>query len=222
MWGTNTTLEDKKLLESVAKVYRRVKKRIETELKRINPSITIHFERNIPYSYIKDANKCVNKNVDYIGTLTDSGKEKKSSADGGVITIKLLENFRLPLLWVEGKTSYSCTKGKGTRGQATGLITEQAERCRTWVSVSNHKFKPLLAFMQGTDFNSQNGIYNIDRIRGDLHTIGNVNPYDEGTDGVSWLYFQEKFSQSDLENIIEFALLTNVEEMKKVLETLVF
>lgn len=34
-----------------------------------------------------------------------------------------------------------------TRGQATGLITEQAERCRTWVSVSNHKFKPLLAFM---------------------------------------------------------------------------
>lgn len=222
MWGTNTTIEDKKLHDSVAKVYRRVKKPIENELKQINSNISIHFERNVPYSYIKDANKYVGKNIDYIGTLTDSGKEKKSSADGGVITIKFSENFRLPLLWVEGKSSYSCTKGKGTRGQATGLITEQAERCRTWVSVSNHKIKPLLAFMQGTDFNSKNGTYNIDRIRGDLHTIGNVNPYDEGTDGVSWLYFQEKFSSYELEEIIESVLLKNVEEMKIALKTFVF
>lgn len=124
----------------------------------------------------------------------------------------------LPLAWFEVKTSYSCTTGKGTRGQATGLISEQESRCRAWASSVNYKIKPLVAFMQGTDFNESLGKYNIDRIRMDLYTKGNKNPYEEGGDGSAWLFFQERFSETELENLIRDAINTNIEKMKIILK----
>ena len=131
-------------------------------------------------------------------------------------------NVKLPLIWVETKSSNSCTTNNGQRGQATGLITESAERCREWTSPIDNIIKPLVAIMTGTDFNKDRGIYNIDRITTDLHTSGNLNPYQEEQDikktkGVAWLYYKENFDESELESIMLNIIKTNIEKMKTIL-----
>lgn len=218
MWGTNTKLTDKILYAAVSNVYRRNKGEWLNSLNAVNKDVSIHISRDIPYSFIKDAMEHCGKYAGYIGTTTDNGGAKKNSTDGGVIYVKV-GSINLPISWFEVKTSYSCTTGKGTRGQATGLISEQESRCRAWASSVNCKIKPLVAFMQGTDFNEELGAYNIDRIRMDLHTKGNENPYIEGTDeGVAWLFYQEKFTETELENIILNTVNTNIEKMKDILQ----
>lgn len=217
MWGTNTKLTDEILYGAVSNVYRKNKGDWQKQISSVNESATIHISRDIPYSFIKDAMEHCGKYAGYIGTKTDGGSSKKNSTDGGVIYVKV-GSVNLPISWFEVKTSYSCTTGKGTRGQATGLIGEQESRCRAWASSVDLKIKPLVAFMQGTDFNEELGIYNIDRIRMDLHTMGNENPYDEGNDeGVAWLFYQERFTEPELESIILDVISTNIEKMKDIL-----
>ena len=217
MWGTNTKLSDEILYSAVSNVYRKNKGDWQKKLRSVNKNASIHISRDIPYSFIKDAMEHCGKCADYVGTTTDGGGVKKNSTDGGVIYVKI-GDINLPINWFEVKTSYSCTTGKGTRGQATGLISEQESRCRAWASSVNYRVKPLVAVMQGTDFNEELGTYNIDRIRMDLHTKGNENPYKEGNDdGVAWLFFQERFTETELENLILNAINTNVEKMKEIL-----
>ena len=178
--------------------------------------VSIHYINTIPYSYIKDARKYFGLPYDYIGTVTDKGKVKKSDPDGGAICVKVNcddKDIYIPICWYEVKTSYSCTTGTGARGQATGLIAEQESRCRAWAQCINYKVKPLIAIMQGTDFDENRGIYNIDRIKMDLHTRGNVDPYVEGNDGVAWLYYNEKLTDEELENIVYNTMNTKVETM---------
>lgn len=221
MWGTNTKLTDEILYKTVSNVYRKNKGDWQNKLSSINKNVSIHISRDIPYSFIKDAMEYYGKYANYIGTTTDNGGVKKNSTDGGVIYVQI-ENIKLPINWFEVKTSYSCTTGKGTRGQATGLISEQESRCRAWASSVNYKVKPLVAFMQGTDFNEKFGKYNIDRIRMDLHTRGNENPYVEGNDdGVAWLFYQEKFTQIELENLIFEAINTNINKIIEIISTFV-
>lgn len=217
MWGTNTKFTDQILYNSVSNVFLKNKGEWEKQLRSVNKDASIHILRNIPYSYIKDSMEYCGKYTEYIETKTDNGGVKKNSSDGGVIFVRL-GGKNLPLAWFEVKTSYSCTTGKGTRGQATGLISEQESRCRAWASSVNYKIKPLVAFMQGTDFNESLGKYNIDRIRMDLYTKGNKNPYEEGGDGSAWLFFQERFSETELENLIRDAINTNIEKMKIILK----
>lgn len=217
MWGTNTKLTDKILYSSVSNVYLKNKGDWQKQLRSVNKDASIHISRDIPYSYIKDTMEYFGKYADYVETKTDNGSVKKSSSDGGVIFVRI-DGINLPLNWFEVKTSYSCTTGKGTRGQATGLISEQESRCRAWASSVNYKIKPLVAVMQGTDFNENRGKYNIDRIRMDLHTKGNKNPYEEGDDGSAWLFYQERFSETELENLIFEAINTNIEKMKIILK----
>lgn len=220
MWGDSSKTDDIILFDRVSTSFRRYKKVWENKLKKVRNDVTIHLVREIPYTIIKDAMGYKGINSDHIATLTDGGSDKTNKTDGGVIYAKLNNiDVCLPIAWFETKSSNSCTKGKGTRGQATGLIAEQAARCTSWAKVVDKKIKPLIAFMKGSDFNLNRGCYNIDRIKVDLHTSGNICPYDEDdSDCVSWLYYQENFTINELDDKIYEAISKNVEVLSKILE----
>lgn len=217
MYGQETSIDEKVLREAVTDVYLKHKGTWESSIKKVNKQAKLHYTKHIPMSWIKDARVYFGKHSDYVNISTDYGDDKKSSVDGGVIYVELF-NIKLPLGWFEVKSSNSCKKHKA-RGQATGLITEQESRCRSWCSPILNQVKPLVAFMHGEDFNPENGNYNIDRIKMDLHTAGNCSPYVENvTDCVSWLFYSKSFSQERLEEIIFDVINTNIEKMKDVIK----
>ena len=224
MFGTETKQSDERIYKIVNELYFKYKRNWEQYLQNeFNKPLTIKFTRNIPYSDIVDARTYFGKKSDHIGVFTDTGEVKLNKTDGGVIYVEIQDgdtSVKLPIVWVETKSSNSCTTNKGTRGQATGLIAEQAQRTTQWVSIIDKKVKPLVSIMMGTDFNEKRGIYNIDRIRMDLETKGNIDPYEEGLDGVSWFYFQENFTNIELKNLIFNSIKINLEKMKEVLMTL--
>ena len=221
MYGLKSKIDDKLLYRTVSNLYRRYKRDWENEFKSIDDTINIHFVRNVPYSLIKDTLGKLNMYNGYIETKTDSGNDKKSSTDGGVIYVTIGNSISLPLAWFEVKSSNSCLK-KG-RGQASGLITEQESRCRAWSSCICNKVKPLVAFMHGYDFDKKFGTYNIDRIKMDLHTEGNKNPYNENNDSCSsWLFYKREFTEEEIEKNALKAIIINKEKLKTVIKTLSF
>lgn len=220
MFGTNTQQNEKLLYNKVSTIYARHKEEWEKVLSKYFP-VTLHINRKIPYSMIKESREICGKNADFTSTTTDSGKERTSNADGGVIYAKI-NNLTIPLAWFEVKSSNSSTAKAKSRGQATGLIAEQAARCMSWVEGIDFKIKPLIVFMQGTDFIKEDGEYNINRIRDDLHTVGNCNPYEEDNKcNVSWFFFQKEFTEEELESYIYSAIATNIEKMEAVIHSLV-
>ena len=225
MFGTDTKKMDDKLYYIVSNLFCKYNNSWLMELKKITDlNISLKLLRNVPYRYISETQNFFGWKVG-VNTITDSGEEKMNKTDGGVIFINIQymnNNVKLPLIWVETKSSNSCTTNNGQRGQATGLITESAERCREWTSPIDNIIKPLVAIMTGTDFNKDRGTYNIDRITTDLHTLGNLNPYQEEQDikktkGVAWLYYKENFDESELESIMLNIIKTNIEKMKTIL-----
>lgn len=219
MYGEQTTLNDKILRDSVSNVLLKHIYDWEKSLKDIKPSVKIRYAKEVPFSWIKEMKQYFGENTDYISTMTDCGEDKKSSVDGGVVFLEIF-GIKLPLAWFEVKSSNSCKK-HSSRGQATGLISEQESRCRSWCSPFLCKVKPLVAIMQGEDFNAENGNYNIDRIKMDLHTSGNCSPYDENVrDSVSWLFYGKSFTQSQLESIVYKVIDTNVKKMKEIIKNI--
>lgn len=210
-------LTDSLLYETVSNVCLKYKINWERELNSKNINSEIHITKKIPHLFIKEAREYFGLPSEHIATKTDCGLEKSSNSDGGVVYVDV-NGVRLPLAWFETKASFSCTNGDGQRGQATGLIGEQAERCRTWSSCIRNKIKPLVAVMCGTDFDESLGQYNINRIQLTLHTRGNVNPYSEGNDDcVSWLFYQKTFSDKELKEIVKTVIETNIKKMKEII-----
>lgn len=198
----------------------------EDTMNSIYPGAKLHFSVDFAYKDIKHTLDVLGYYSEYINTKTDTGLDKKREPDGGImyVTIPLKDTkIFIPIAWVEIKESNSCTTGKGTRGQAVGLITEQAETCRLWVNALGGRIKPLIAFVEGSDFDSEIGTYNIDRIMNDLHTKGNVNPYAESNDNlcVSWLFYNKKFSSEDFIKKMELAMDKNIIAVKGVLQELI-
>ena len=72
--------------------------------------------------------------------------------------------------------------------------------------------------MIGTDFDENLGSYNIDRIRQDLHTSGDINPYSEGGPGVSWLMINPDIYSDSFEKKIQNIVELNIEKMKDFLK----
>ena len=177
----------------------------------------IHFSREIPNSLIKTTLEALKIPCDYLQETTDRGFVTKSKTDGGVIYISN-GTISIPIDWVEGKSSFSVTKGKG-RGQASGLITEQHSRCLSWMEVVDNKVFPLIAFCYGTDYNHVLGEYNIRRIREDLHTFGNCNPYEKGYRNSAWYYYQEKFTEDNVRDIILNVVEENFTRLMNILKT---
>lgn len=218
MYGDGKTIENDNMLYNAHKdVYSEKSGLFRKELKNImGDSWDIHFCREIPNSTIKSSLEALNISCDYIQDNTDRGRKTKSQTDGGVIYISN-GTISIPLDWVEGKSSFSVTKGKG-RGQATGLITEQHSRVSSWAETVDNKIFPLIAFCYGTDYNKILGEYNIRRIREDLHTIGNCNPYEKGYRSSAWYYYQEKFTENEIKDKISYALEENFLKLMNILK----
>lgn len=219
MYGTDVKYGEITLLEEVQKVYLDEKDNLLEILKKGNENVKIHIYENVPHSYIKEAREYKNIESSFIGTKTDKGGIKQSRPDGGIICVQVPTengNIILPLAWFELKSSWSSTK-HGTKGQASGLIAEQDSRCRAWVEPMGQPFKPLVAFMIGSDYNTDNGTYNIDRITLNLATIGNKNPYEENTSGVSWLFYKEKYTPKEYRQCIKNVLYENAYHMRDIL-----
>ena len=204
-----------------------LRKKIEWEgmLKDIYPNARVHYSVDFAYKDIKSTLDKMGFYTGYIKTKTDCGADKRRDSDGGIIYITAQiggEYIYIPIAWIEIKSSSSCTKTE-SRGQATGLITEQAETCRIWANAFGGYIKPLIAFLEGDDFDSSIGFYNIDRIRINLQTEGNKDPYKEKNNNlcVSWFFFSPKFSDSDFANKIELAIDKNVRAAKTILEKIV-
>ena len=217
-YSKNKYNSDNLLRDRVSEFYKRYKFDLQKKLEEIDGNLSIGFSNVISYQDIKNANIYYGENSDYIGTKTDSGAEKISVPDGGVIYLSYF-GIKIPLAWFEIKSSNSCMNG--TRGQASGLISEQAERCASWTSKFEGDLKPLVAFMEGMDFNEKFGKYNVERIQMDLHTVGNNNPYEENRKRcVSWLFFQEQFSKDDLDKKIKMVVNENLNKIPKIIESL--
>lgn len=220
MNGTNTKINEERILSVVQNLFLNKNDEWNKSIKSICRNAKVKFSKRVPYSWIKES---LNKRMlcsNYIREKTDCGMDKKSETDGGVIYI-CFDDIKLPVVWIEIKSSNSCTtntrkNGKGARGQATGLITEQAERCRDWCVDTG--VKPLVAIMIGTDFDENLGSYNIDRIRQDLHTSGDINPYSEGGPGVSWLMINPDIYSDSFEKKIQNIVELNIEKMKDFLK----
>lgn len=219
MYGTDVKYGEVTLLEVVQKVYLKEKYNLLEILKEGNENVKILFQKKVPHSYIKEARDYKNLESTFIGTVTDNGGVKQSVPDGGIICVQVsTENghVTLPLAWFELKSSWSGTKN-GAKGQASGLIAEQDSRCRAWVEPMGQSFKPLVAFMVGSDYNVDNGSYNIDRITLNLATMGNRNPYNENTSGVSWLFYKEKYTPKEYMQNIKDVLYENAYRMRDIL-----
>jgi len=218
MYGNGKTIANDEMLYSSHKdVYAEQCGTIRKKLKTVmGDKWDLHFSRDIPNSTIKTTLEAMNIPCDYLQENTDRGRITKSKTDGGVIYISN-GTISLPLDWVEGKSSFSVTKGKG-RGQASGLIAEQYSRVSNWMEPVDNKVFPLIAFCYGTDYNHILGEYNIRRIREDLHTIGNCNPYDKGYHNSAWYYYQEKFNEDEVKNIISTALNENFSRLMNILK----
>lgn len=230
MYGTDTKKMDDSIYTVVGELYLKYKKSWERELQNsTDKHISLHFVRDLSYLDIKQTVETFGYSGEHIGTQTDKGKLKLNKTDGGIIYIKITTDdkvIKLPIIWVETKSSNSCTTNKGERGQAVGLITEQAGRCANWIYpiIRNDRqlYKPMVAIILGTDFNIDKGIYNIDRIRLDLNSVGNIDPYLESAlkpkkEGVTWFYFQEKMSNDEISKIIFNAININVNKLKPIL-----
>lgn len=215
MLGTNTKLIEKRILGIVQTLFLNKNGIWNDSIKSIRCDVEINFSKTVPNSWIKESLNNRGFCSNYISDITDCGRNKESVTDGGVIYVSF-DNIKLPIVWVEVKSSNSCTTGTHQRGQATGLITEQAERCRDWCSDTG--VKPLVAIMLGTDFDEKLGLYNINRIRQDLHTYGNINPYTEGGPGVSWLFINPDIYSDSFEKKIQNIVELNIEKMKDFLK----
>lgn len=219
MYGGGKTIANDEMLYATHKdVYSEKREGYRKKIKEtIGEDWDIHFSRDIPNSMIKDTLETLNIPCDYLQENTDRGFTTKSQTDGGVIYISN-GTVSIPLDWVEGKSSFSVTKGKG-RGQASGLITEQHSRCLSWMESVENKVFPLIAFCYGTDYNHILGEYNIRRIREDLHTIGNCNPYEKGYRNSAWYYYKEKFTEDEVRTIISDAVDENFTMLINILKS---
>ena len=216
--NSNTRNFEQQLLRIVTEVFNNKKNGIEEYLRQINSSVTLSMNKAVLYKDIKDALDFNGIPSSFIGVLTDKGLNKTSTTDGGVISVNV-NGISLPLAWFECKLQNCSSSYHHTRGQASGLISEPALRCRVWASALDNKVKPFVAFMKGDDFNPDNGIYNINRIQIDLQTEGNVSPYENDNGiGVSWFFFKEDFSDDEMRGLIEMVIDTNVSKIKEVLE----
>lgn len=218
MYGEGKTIANDEMLYNTHKeVYAEKRSGFLRKMREIlGEAWGIHFTRDVPNSLIKMCLDSLNIPCDYLQEKTDKGHETKSQTDGGVIYISN-GTISIPLDWVEGKSSFSVTKGKG-RGQASGLITEQHSRISTWMESIDNKVFPLIAFCYGTDYNHILGEYNIRRIREDLHTIGNCNPYDKGYRNSAWYYYKEKFTETEVKDVISVALDENFTRLMNILK----
>jgi hypothetical protein len=219
MYGGGKTIEnDEMLYKSHKEVYAEKYGHFRNVLKKVMGNAwDIHFCRDVPNILIKTSLESLGIPCDYIQDKTDRGRETKSQTDGGVIYISN-GTISIPLDWVEGKSSFSVTKGKG-RGQASGLITEQYSRASSWMELVDNKIFPLIAFCYGTDYNHILGEYNIRRIREDLHTVGNCNPYEKGYRNSAWYYYKEKFTENEVKDIISTVLDENFTRLIGILES---
>lgn len=232
MYGTDTKQMDDNIHDIVSNLYIKYKKRWEQDLQSTtDKSLTLQFVRDVPYSDIVNCVNYFGGDLSHVSTVSDKGKVRMSKTDGGVICIKVgvgvEESIKIPIVWIETKSSNSCTTNDGQRGQATGLITEQADRCADWTyPFGIGELKPLIAIMTGTDFDEDRGTYNINRIREDLNTVGNIDPYIEESNkrgkrkGFAWFYYQEEISNENIRGIILNAIETNIEKLKPILSNL--
>lgn len=218
MYGGGKTIADDEMLYNIHKdVYAEKRSSYNKKLKEVmGCEWRLHFARNIPNKLIKETLELLGIPCDYIQITTDRGGETKSQTDGGVVYVSN-GKISIPLDWIEGKSSCSVTKGCG-RGQASGLITEQYSRTSSWMRCVDNQIFPLIAFCYGTDYNPIMGEYNIRRIREDLHTIGNCNPYEKGYHLSAWYYYQEKFTEEKVKEIISNVLDINFEKLLNILK----
>lgn len=200
--------EENELYKIVRQTVIDLKSELTKELVSNFPEASIKFVKDVPYSWIKDTLEEKGTRVHNIAIKTDKGKTRKAYSDGGIVYINIF-NIKIPIAWYELKSSNSSSK-HGVRGQATGLISEQNNRCKLWTSIFNTQLKPLVAIMVGSDFNKDLGLYNIQRISDDLFTNGNCNPYEENNvNNTSWFFYSENFSNEELRKIVKETLETN-------------